>query len=441
MGETYALIPAAGLGERFRKAAISATAPSEEAPPAGDAASPAFSKLLLPLAGRPVLAHTLLAFERCPEIDGIVLVGSRDSWPLFQSIADEAGIRKPLILAEGGATRQESVAFGLDALPETAALVAIHDAARPLVTPKIIARTLDAARTHGAAVAGTPVTDTVKQVDAQGRVVHTPPRSELRAAQTPQTFRVRLIRRAHAHARETGLSATDDTALVEGLGEPVVVVVGARSNLKITTPEDLVLAEALLGEMRKWGNGEMNLSPSSPVTASSTHHLISPSPHLPIPPPRIGFGYDIHRLEAGRRLVLGGVEIPFERGLEGHSDADVLLHALMDALLGAAGLPDIGHLFPNTDERWRGVSSRVMLREVAARLREAGLKPSNVDMTLIAERPKISPYLAAMRREIAKDLGLPESAVGIKATTNERVGAVGREEAMAAQAVALLVQR
>jgi 2-C-methyl-D-erythritol 2,4-cyclodiphosphate synthase len=212
------------------------------------------------------------------------------------------------------------------------------------------------------------------------------------------------------------------------MGHAVHSVEGSRRNLKITTPEDLLFAEALL-------SSESGLS-----GATEEESVRASGQSTPPPAPRIGLGYDIHRLKEGRRLVLGGVEIPHSCGLEGHSDADVILHALMDALLGAAGLPDIGHLFPNTDERWRGASSRVMLREVARRIAEAGFHPSNVDVTLIAERPKIAPHLSAMRAAIAEDLSLPENAVGIKATTNEGVGAVGREEAMAAQAVALVYQ-
>ncbi|MBW3622928.1 MAG: 2-C-methyl-D-erythritol 4-phosphate cytidylyltransferase [Armatimonadetes bacterium] len=427
MGETYALLPAAGRGERFRGGSSRESLTGDSLAPSEPESLP--HKLLIPLGGKPVLAHTLLAFERCAEVDGIVLVGSPADHAAYRQVAAAAGLKKPLLLAEGGASRQESVARGLAALPDSVEIVAVHDAARPLVSPEVISRTIHAAREHGAGLAGIPMVDTVKRIDAEGRIIETLPRSELFAAQTPQTFRVSLLREAHARAAEAGIDATDDAALVERLGHPVLVVPGDRRNLKLTTPEDLIVAEALLSvEHRALGvGGERDAQHPSPNT------------QRPTPNARIGFGYDIHRLAEGRKLVLGGVEIPHSVGLEGHSDADVLLHALMDALLGAAGLPDIGHLFPNTDERWRGASSRAMLREVARRLNEAGWRPSNVDLTLIAERPKIAPHLAAMRTGIAGDLGLPESCVGIKATTNERVGAVGREEAMAAQAVAMLV--
>lgn len=372
--------------------------------------------------------HTLAAFQACPEIDGIVLVGNAAERDALKSLAENAGVTKPLVLAEGGATRQESVYRGLLALPDSVEIVAIHDAARPLVTSGVIVRTVSAAKEHGAALATIPAVDTIKRVDANGTVAETLPRAVLQAAQTPQTFRLTLIRDAHERARQMGYEATDDAALAEWSGHPVQCVEGSRRNIKITTPEDLLFAEALL----------------KPESSSSEkpYQDANSLPQRPNDPttPRIGFGYDIHRLKEGRRLVLGGVEIPHSHGLDGHSDADVMLHALMDALLGAAGLPDIGHLFPNTDERWRGVSSRGLLREVARQLAEAGFRLGNVDVTLIAERPKIAPYVAEMRAAIAEDLSLPEAVVGIKATTNERVGAVGREEAMAAQAVALLTR-
>lgn len=426
MGGTHALIPAAGRGERYLRSSVESIGPSagpegaaSEKRRAGDRYS-ASNKLFARLAGKPVLAHTLEAFDRCEGIDGIVVVGSAESFHLLETLVRDAALSLPVRFVEGGATRQESVYLGLLALPGDAEIVAVHDAARPLVTAAVIARTIEAARRHGAAVACVPATDTVKQVDAGGRITGTLPRASLRAAQTPQTFRVPLLLRAHEAARRDGVDATDDAALVERLGEPVLVVDGDRRNLKITTPEDMRMAEALLA----------GASPETAVPEAG-----SPAPSAI----RVGFGYDIHPLVEGRRLVLGGVEIPHSTGLDGHSDADVLLHAVMDALLGAAGLPDIGHLFPNTDERWRGASSRHLLREVAARVRETGYRPSNVDVTLIAERPKIAPHIPAMRSAIATDLGVPESFVGIKATTNEQVGSLGREEAMAAHAVAVVV--
>ncbi len=387
--------------------------------------------MFAPLAGKPVLAHTLHAFQRCDGVDGVVLVGpSGDDEAGLVAFARDAGFTKPLRVIQGGATRQESVWRGLLALPDTADIVAIHDAARPLITPELIQRTVEAARADGAALAVAPVVDTLKAINANGFAVNTVDRDSLRAAQTPQTFRVPLIRAAHDRARSDGVEATDDAALVERLGHPVRCVEGDRRNLKITTPEDLFIAEAVLAEDRRRA-----------AMAESQATSIPDGQEGGAPLPRIGFGYDIHRLVPGRRLVLGGVEIPHSTGLDGHSDADVLLHAAMDALLGAAGLPDIGHLFPNTEERWRGASSRALLREVMRRLHGEGYRVGNLDVTLIAERPKIAPYIPAMRQALSEDLGIPPGAIGLKATTNEGVGALGREEAIAAHAVALIVRR
>ncbi|MDQ2688419.1 MAG: 2-C-methyl-D-erythritol 2,4-cyclodiphosphate synthase, partial [Armatimonadota bacterium] len=250
-----------------------------------------------------------------------------------------------------------------------------------------------------------PVHDTLKRVK-EGQTVHeTVDRQGLWAVQTPQAFRAQALLNAHVHAKATGFIGTDEASLVEHLGDvPIHLVRGEPSNIKVTRPEDLEMADALLGCRET----------------------------------RVGFGYDIHRLSPGRRLVLGGVEIadPQGRGLEGHSDADVLLHALCDALLGAVGLPDIGTLYPNTDPAYAGIASTRLLQDVAARLGAAGFQIVNVDTTLIAEAPKIMPHVAQMREIIAGLLGLEPSRVGIKATTNEGLGALGQGQGIAAHAVA-----
>ncbi len=391
MTATYALIPAAGLGARFSTS--------------GD------NKVFAPLRGRPLLRWTVSAFAQHPEIDGIVVVtGAGDTARCREALA---GLDKVLAVVSGGAARQESVQIGLftlGAAPDD--IVLVHDGARPLVTADIIDRSIAGAKSNGNAVVALPVADTLKRADAAQTVLETLDRRDVWAMQTPQAFSFQTLLNAHVLAHDDGFVGTDEASLVEHLGDvPVHLVLGAPENIKVTRPEDMTLADVLL-EKRL---GER-------------------------PQPLIGFGYDIHRLVPGRRLVLGGVEVPDPqgRGLDGHSDADVLLHALCDALLGAAGLPDIGVLYPNTDPAYAGVSSVSLLADVAQRLARQNLRVANVDMTLIAEAPKIAPYVGLMREIIAAQLGLEPARVGIKATTNEGLGALGRGEGMAAHAVVCL---
>jgi 2-C-methyl-D-erythritol 4-phosphate cytidylyltransferase/2-C-methyl-D-erythritol 2,4-cyclodiphosphate synthase len=384
MSGASAVIVAAGRGARF----------------GGD-------KLARPLHGRPVLHWTLAAFESCPAIESITLVVSEENREAAAVLIAAAGCRRVAAIVPGGAERQESVFRGLQAAPPSD-LVAVHDGARPLVTPALIARCVEAAREHGAATPALPVVDTLKRLDAEGQMRETVERRSLVAIQTPQVFRRDLLLEAHQSAARDGFTGTDDASLVERLGHPVFPVPGDPRNLKITTPADLALAEALL-----------------------THSL----PH----PPRIGFGYDVHRLVPGRPLVLGGVVIPHPLGLEGHSDADVLSHAIGDALLGAAGLGDLGRHFPDTDARWKDASSLDLLCRIVAQLREAGLRPFQVDAMLLAEAPRIAPHVTAMVGLISAALSLAPDAVNIKATTCEGMGFVGRREGMAAHAVATVV--
>ena len=264
------------------------------------------------------------------------------------------------------------------------------------------------AAVHGAAVLGTPVTDTVKRVQ-DDRVLETLDRSVLRSVQTPQAFHAELIRRAHRDAAAGGYRGTDDTSLVERLGEPVIVLPGRTDNVKITTPEDLELGMNILAK-----RGRV-------------------SPGL-----RIGQGYDVHQLVAGRPLILGGVTIPHEVGLLGHSDADVLTHVVIDAVLGALGEGDIGQLFPDTDAQYKDISSLLLLKKVAEVVARRGAEVLSVDATVMAQRPKLAPHIPEMREKIAAALGVSRDRVSVKATTTEKLGFVGREEGMAAQAVALL---
>ena len=391
MAATYVLIPAAGRASRF----------------GGTGENKVFARL----GGKPLLYWTAQAFAGHPQIDGLVVVAGPSEISRCREAL--ASVDKVLAVVAGGQTRQESVAiclFTLGGDPDD--LILVHDAARPLVSAAVIDRCLGGAQQFGNAVAALPVTDTLKAADDALVVQRTVDREGLWAMQTPQAFRLATLFEAHSAARIMGWTGTDEAALVEKFtSEPVHLVLGDPANLKITRPEDLPLAEAL------W---------------QSRHPA-------PMTQPRIGFGYDIHPLIEGRKLFLGGIEIPSPRGLDGHSDADVLLHALCDALLGAAGLPDIGHLFPNTDPAYNGAASLSLLAEVVCRVHEAGYAVGNADMTLIAEAPKIAPYIAEMRSVIASALRVDPSQVGIKATTNEGLGSLGRGEGITAHAVALLV--
>ena len=259
------------------------------------------------------------------------------------------------------------------------------------------------------------VKDTIKQADGDA-VAATLPREALWSAQTPQAFSLPLLRDAMERAAKSGRDFTDDSQLLEAAGRPVALVEGSYANLKITTREDLTVAENLLARRA-----------DAPAEAQADPPAV-----------RVGQGYDVHRFAPGRPLVLGGVTIPHDRGLLGHSDADVALHALMDALLGAAGLPDIGRQFPDTAEEYDGADSALLLSRVGALVREAGFRLGNADVTIVAQRPKLAGYLPAMRARIAQALGVQEDQINLKATTEERLGFTGREEGIAAHAVCLL---
>lgn len=338
------------------------------------------------------MRHAVAAFW--PFVDTITVIGRDDDLPaLREALPLDSG---KLRFAMGGATRQASVYNGMLALLDEPgdAIVLVHDAARPLVSGDIITRCIASALEYGSGVAASCVYDTLKRADKDGFVRETVDRTGIWAAQTPQAFRLDLLRRAFDAATASGFCGADEASLVERLDEDSVKLVqDGRQNIKITTPADMAFAEQWLHGVR--------------------------------PDIRVGNGYDIHRLAPGRQLWLGGIQIEFDKGLDGHSDADVVLHALCDALLGAAGMPDIGQLYPNTDERFRGASSMEFLRDVAARLAKDGWNIGNADCTLIAEQPKISAYSGRMRQTIAQALGVGECCINIKATTNEGLGALG----------------
>jgi 2-C-methyl-D-erythritol 4-phosphate cytidylyltransferase/2-C-methyl-D-erythritol 2,4-cyclodiphosphate synthase len=382
MARVVAIVAAAGRGQRF-----------------GGPENKVFSLL----AGRPVLFWTLRALQRSPSVAEVLIATGPGEEERVRELAAAGGFDKVRSTRPGGAERYETVWNALQALDPETTHIAVHDGARPLARPHLIEAVIAAALKHGAAVPAMPVVDTLKRSPDGTETTETASRTGLYGVQTPQVFRRDWLEEAYCSARSASFAGTDDAAYVERLGHPVRLVPGDRDNLKVTLPADLKDAERLL------------------LAGAAT---------------RTGFGYDVHPLIDGRPLVLGGVLLEHPRGLEGHSDADVLLHAVCDALLGAACLGDIGLHFPNTDPRYRGIASLELLREVAAALAQAGFVPEHVDATLIAEAPKIRPHVDAMRANIAAALGLEAAAINVKATTSERLGFVGREEGMAAYAVA-----
>lgn len=364
----------------------------------------AVNKVLLPLCGEPVIRHAVRAFCEADEIDGVVVVASADETE--QMRAALCGLEKVCAIVPGGSTRQESVKNGLDALPKEARIALVHDGARPLISRELIARCIRQTEDCGSAVVCTPVTDTVK-VEKDGCVVRTLDRSQLRAVQTPQCFFAGELKAAYEAAARDGVSVTDDASVMEHAGHSVHLLESSEVNFKLTTPEDLRRAEDIIGE-RKF-----------------MQRL-----------PRTGFGYDVHKLVSGRRLILCGKEIPWEKGLDGHSDADVAVHALMDALLGAACMGDIGRLYPDNDPAFEGADSMKLLADVLRRIKDAGYAVVHADVTIVAQKPKLMPYMDEMRRNLEN--AMPGAQVNVKATTTERLGFEGRGEGISAQAVATI---
>ncbi|MGN0775139.1 MAG: 2-C-methyl-D-erythritol 2,4-cyclodiphosphate synthase [Candidatus Ventricola sp.] len=373
------------------------------------------NKVLYPLCGEPIIVRTARAFAGSGLFDGgiVVVTGACDMDEMKRMLGD-AGVPVRAVV-EGGADRQASVRCGILACDPEADIIAIHDGARPLVTRDIILRTIESAKAHGSGVASVALKDTIKRVDDTGCVIDTPRRDDLRAVQTPQTFDATLIRRAHERYRAGGADgqrATDDAMLAEWMGHTVHLTDGDMENIKLTTPEDMLLAEQVLirrGEARK----------EDKVM-------------------RIGHGYDVHRLVEGRKLILCGVEIPHTVGLLGHSDADVAYHALMDALLGAAAMGDIGRHFPDTDMQYKGADSGRLLDHVMELIWARGYVVGNVDVTIIAQRPKLKDYIEQMRANIAAHLKVDIDCVNVKATTTEKLGFEGECLGISTHAVACL---
>jgi 2-C-methyl-D-erythritol 4-phosphate cytidylyltransferase/2-C-methyl-D-erythritol 2,4-cyclodiphosphate synthase len=360
------------------------------------------------IGGRPVIAWSIDAFRNHPSIGPIAVVIHPGDHALFAAAAGEAADR--LIVVEGGATRQDSVRLGLEALRQASPeKVLIHDAARPFVDPALIDRVIAAVGERQAALPALPVAETLKRAGADALVSETVSRENLHSAQTPQGFPFWPINAAHQkafHAGRTGF--TDDAAVAEWTKMPVKIVQGSADNVKLTWAKDIAMADQRL---------------------SGTA----------FPDVRTGNGYDVHSFEPGDHVTLCGVAIPHPARLAGHSDADVALHALTDALLATCGAGDIGTHFPPSDPRWRGAASRIFVEHAAGLVRDKGGRIANVDVTLIAEAPKIGPHRAAMVDALTGMLGVAAERVSVKATTNERLGFIGRGEGIAAVATASVV--
>jgi 2-C-methyl-D-erythritol 4-phosphate cytidylyltransferase/2-C-methyl-D-erythritol 2,4-cyclodiphosphate synthase len=371
-------------------------------------------KQLLTVGGRPILERSVAAFLAHPEIDEIVVALPADL--AAEPPAYLKDTSKALRVVSGGRRRQDSVFNAFQVVNADTDVVVVHDAARPFASANLISRTIAAAAESGAALAAVASRDTVKQTsDLSGEprfVAETLPRESIFLAQTPQAFRREILRAALALG-EADVDATDEAALAEHAGYRVRIVDGEHTNIKLTMPEDLPVAEAIA---RAEGR-------------------------LPARTGRAGTGYDLHRLVAGRPLVLGGLTIPSAHGALGHSDADVVCHAITDAILGAIGLGDIGRHFPDSDPVWKDAASLDLLSRAHALVVASGYEVGNVDVTVILEKPKIRDYVEEMRRRVAGAIGIDPSRVSIKGKTNEGVDAIGRGEAIAAHAIALLRSR
>jgi 2-C-methyl-D-erythritol 4-phosphate cytidylyltransferase/2-C-methyl-D-erythritol 2,4-cyclodiphosphate synthase len=357
------------------------------------------------IGGKTVLARAMEPFCCHPDVFAVQPVRNPDDADIFDQAVSHLAYQPPV---DGGATRQASVRAGLEALASQAPeIVLIHDAARAFVTGDVISRAIDAALLTGAAIPVVPVTDTIKVIGAEGTVTATPDRAMLRIAQTPQAFHFQTILDAHRRAAREGRDDfTDDAAIAEWAGLTVATFEGDAANMKLTTPEDFAREEARLGAML----GDI----------------------------RTGTGYDVHALTDGDHLMLCGVRVPFNRGFLAHSDGDVGLHAIVDAILGALADGDIGSHFPPSDPKWKGAASDQFLKHAVELVHRRGGRIAHLEVTMICEAPKIGPLREAMRAKIAEITGLPLSRVAVKATTSERLGFTGRQEGIAATAAATI---
>ena len=390
--KTVAIIPAGGAGKRLK-------------------AHVAKQHLLLDHV--PVLVHALKVFQKSKVIDYIVLALPPDDLAsAWQGLINKYGLTKVTAIVAGGMERQDSVRNGLVVIDDRCDIVLVHDSVRPFVTEKMIRQVVAAARATGAAAIGVKAKDTIKETKKDNIVAVTVPRQNLWLTQTPQAFKFELLKKAYKKAYDEKFYGTDDASLVERIRKKVKMIEGSYENIKITTPEDLVMAKALL---KSKSGGEMQT--------------------------RIGCGYDSHRFVTGRKLILGGVKIPFDQGLQGHSDADALIHAICDAFLGAAGAGDIGRHFPDTDPQYKDISSIILLKRVKKIIKAKGFSINNVDATVVMEMPRLAPYAAQMVSNIASALDIEETSVNVKAKTNEGMGFTGRNEGVAVFATATVTER
>jgi 2-C-methyl-D-erythritol 4-phosphate cytidylyltransferase/2-C-methyl-D-erythritol 2,4-cyclodiphosphate synthase len=361
-------------------------------------------KAFVRVGGRPLICYALDTFLSFDEVRQVLI-------PVPPKILEDKNLRneiqsdKRIRLIEGGSERLYSINNALEYVTDVD-LIAVHDAVRPFVSVSDIRNVFEAAYRSGAAILGIPSANTLKQIDDNKMIGGTLDRNRVWQALTPQVFKTELLKKAYKTAIEEKRFGTDDASLAEAVGERVELVEGDPGNIKLTYPADLALAELQINK-------------------NSTMY-------------RTGTGYDVHQLVEGRKLILGGVEIPFEKGLDGHSDADVLIHAIIDALTGALALGDIGSHFPDDDQRFKDIDSRVLLRRVRELVNENNYEIANIDSTVVAQRPKLSPHIMQMRENIASDLNTDIGKVSVKATTSEKIGFVGREEGMSAMAVVLL---
>ncbi len=384
MQKTAAIIPAAGSGTRMKL----------EHP-----------KQFHHLLGEPILMHTVRSFFQTPCISGIVIVVP-DNWQNTTSqMLEEYGLAdKTITIVKGGRRRQDSVFNGLQAVGADVEIVLVHDGARPMVSEDLINRCSLAAARHGAAIAAIPVKDTLKKGSSADTILETINRNNLWQAQTPQAAQKNLLKKAY---QETGdQDVTDEASLLENAGIPVHLVEGSETNFKITRPEDLALAEKIL--------------------MKTVIHQ------------RIGHGFDAHRFVPERDLVLGGIVVPHEKGLAGHSDADVLTHALCDAILGAMGEGDLGSHFPDSDARFKNIYSISLLDDIMALADKRNLAVSNADITVICQSPKLAPHIPAMKKKLAHACKTTTDRINIKATTTEKMGYTGRQEGISCHAVVML---
>jgi len=383
--KTIAIIVSAGKGKRLKSK---------------------IPKQYLKICGKPILFYTLDAFNKSPFIDGIILAVAADKINFCRKLAKESNFKKVLDVMAGGEERSNSVYNGLKKLPEDTGIVVVHDGVRPLVSQRLIKEVVSNAKKYGSAISALPPKNTIKEVSGNSIVKKTLVRSSLVEVQTPQAFRRDIIESCYEKFKDKLGNVTDDSSLVECAGFKVKIVNGDYENIKITTADDIMLLRSIIGEKDSKG-----------IDA-------------------VGVGYDIHRLVKGRRLVLGGVNIPSALGLLGHSDADVLLHAIADAIFGAIGERDIGWHFSNRDPKFKGMPSKYFILEAKKIAERKKFKIANIDSIIVAQEPKLQPYYSEMVSNISDWLNLPKSDVTVKFTTPEEVGPLGAKKAIAGMAIA-----